>query len=87
MYLIHYRHIPFRESKLTRILESSIGGNAKTTIVCTVSPLMTEETMSTLKVIFTLTFITGISVFTLLCFHLLYVHVCACNILSLQAGQ
>ena len=44
------RHIPFRESKLTRLLESSIGGNAKTTVVCTVSPFMTEETISTLKV-------------------------------------
>lgn len=48
-----FRHIPFRESKLTRILESSIGGNAKTTIVCTVSPFLTDETMSTLKVMCT----------------------------------
>lgn len=56
MHFLHYRHIPFRESKLTRILESSIGGNAKTTIVCTVSPFLTEETMSTLKVTFVLAF-------------------------------
>jgi centromeric protein E len=44
------RYIPFRESKLTRILQNSLGGNAKTSIVCTVSPLASEETMNTLKV-------------------------------------
>ncbi|KAG5530263.1 hypothetical protein RHGRI_030584 [Rhododendron griersonianum] len=31
-------HIPFRDSKLTRILQSSLGGNAKTAIICTMSP-------------------------------------------------
>ncbi|CAL5060975.1 unnamed protein product [Urochloa decumbens] len=31
-------HIPYRDSKLTRILQSSLGGNAKTAIICTMSP-------------------------------------------------
>lgn len=31
-------HIPFRDSKLTRILQSSLGGNARTAIICTMSP-------------------------------------------------
>ncbi|EPS64209.1 hypothetical protein M569_10571, partial [Genlisea aurea] len=31
-------HFPFRDSKLTRILQSSLGGNARTAIICTMSP-------------------------------------------------
>lgn len=31
-------HIPYRDSKLTRILKSSLGGNARTAIICTLSP-------------------------------------------------
>ncbi|TMX01445.1 hypothetical protein EJD97_024485 [Solanum chilense] len=31
-------HIPFRDSKLTRILQNSLGGNARTAIICTMSP-------------------------------------------------
>ncbi|KAI3464881.1 hypothetical protein Pfo_021544 [Paulownia fortunei] len=31
-------HIPYRDSKLTRILQNSLGGNAKTAIICTMSP-------------------------------------------------
>ncbi|GFP94520.1 kinesin-like protein nack1 [Phtheirospermum japonicum] len=31
-------HIPYRDSKLTRILETSLGGNARTAIICTMSP-------------------------------------------------
>ncbi|MQL71486.1 hypothetical protein Taro_003773 [Colocasia esculenta] len=31
-------HIPYRDSKLTRILQSSLGGNARTAIICTLSP-------------------------------------------------
>ncbi len=43
--------IPYRDSKLTRILKSSLGGNALTSIVCAVSPASgsREETVSTLK--------------------------------------
>lgn len=32
-------HIPYRDSKLTRILQNSLGGNARTAIICTVSPV------------------------------------------------
>ncbi|CAH8546973.1 unnamed protein product [Heterobilharzia americana] len=43
-------HIPYRESKLTRLLQDSLGGRTKTSIIATVSPSMTslEETLSTL---------------------------------------
>lgn len=33
-------HVPFRESKLTRLLQPSLGGNSKTAIVCCISPGM-----------------------------------------------
>jgi regulator of replication initiation timing len=44
-------HIPFRDSKLTRLLQDSLGGNTKTLFVATVSSsaLAFEETLSTLK--------------------------------------
>lgn len=44
-------HIPYRDSKLTRILQPSLGGNARTAIICTITPasLHAEETISTLK--------------------------------------
>uniref|UniRef100_A0A0K2SWZ0 Kinesin-like protein n=2 Tax=Lepeophtheirus salmonis TaxID=72036 RepID=A0A0K2SWZ0_LEPSM len=43
-------HIPYRDSKLTRILQESLGGNAKTTIVICASPASynESETKSTL---------------------------------------
>ncbi|KAL5557934.1 hypothetical protein UlMin_034145 [Ulmus minor] len=31
-------HIPYRDSKLTRILQNSLGGNARTAVICTLSP-------------------------------------------------
>ncbi|XP_031380257.1 kinesin-like protein KIN-7F [Punica granatum] len=31
-------HIPYRDSKLTRILQNSLGGNARTAMICTMSP-------------------------------------------------
>ena len=44
-------HIPFRNSKLTRLLQDSLGGTAKTRVVATLSPssLNFLETISTLK--------------------------------------
>ncbi|XP_076240537.1 kinesin-like protein Klp61F [Calliopsis andreniformis] len=43
-------HIPYRESKLTRLLQESLGGCTKTSIIATVSPasINLEETLSTL---------------------------------------
>lgn len=40
--------VNFRDSKLTRILQSSLGGNALTAIICAVTPASLEETHSTL---------------------------------------
>ncbi|CAK7347391.1 unnamed protein product [Dovyalis caffra] len=44
-------HIPYRDSKLTRILQPALGGNAKTSIICTVAPeeLHIDETKGTLQ--------------------------------------
>uniref|UniRef100_A0A0R3S3J5 Kinesin-like protein n=1 Tax=Elaeophora elaphi TaxID=1147741 RepID=A0A0R3S3J5_9BILA len=44
-------HVPYRESKLTRILQDSLGGRTITTIVSTLSPASTniEESISTLE--------------------------------------
>jgi len=46
----HSPHIPYRESKLTRLLQDSLGGRTKTCIIATISPSKTsiEETLSTL---------------------------------------
>ncbi len=43
-------HVPYRESKLTRLLQESLGGRAKTSIIATVAPTASnyEETLSTL---------------------------------------
>ncbi|KAL2083650.1 hypothetical protein ACEWY4_021423 [Coilia grayii] len=44
-------HVPYRESKLTRILQDSLGGRTKTSIIATISPasINLEETLSTLE--------------------------------------
>ncbi|KAL5506186.1 hypothetical protein EMCRGX_G007780 [Ephydatia muelleri] len=45
------RHIPYRESKLTRILQDSLGGNCKTTLIATINPSVNfyTETFNTLS--------------------------------------
>ena len=44
-------HIPYRDSKLTRLLEDSLGGNCKTTMMAMISPTHEAfaESVSTLK--------------------------------------
>ncbi|KAK4420079.1 Kinesin-like protein KIN-12B [Sesamum alatum] len=45
------RHIPYRDSKLTFLLQESLGGNAKLAMICAVSPSQSckSETLSTLR--------------------------------------
>lgn len=44
-------HIPYRESKLTRLLEDSLGGNTRTCLIATLSPTIDhlDDSISTLK--------------------------------------
>ena len=43
-------HVPYRDSKLTRLLQDSLGGNSKTLMIANVSPSDDlEETLNTLK--------------------------------------
>lgn len=46
-----HNHIPYRDSKLTRILQDSLGGSTKTAIITTISPakICLEETLSALE--------------------------------------
>jgi hypothetical protein len=43
--------VPYRDSKLTRLLQESLGGNALTVMIATVSPagVNYDETLSTLQ--------------------------------------
>ncbi|EPZ33429.1 Kinesin, motor region domain-containing protein [Rozella allomycis CSF55] len=45
------KHIPYRDSKLTRLLQDSLGGNSKTLMIATLSPASYnyDETLSTLR--------------------------------------
>ncbi|XP_011502024.1 PREDICTED: major antigen-like [Ceratosolen solmsi marchali] len=42
------KYINFRDSKLTRLLQASLGGNAMTVIICAITPVAYEETQCTL---------------------------------------
>ena len=44
-------HVPYRDSKLTRILQDSLGGNSKTLMICCVSPsiLNFNESVNSLR--------------------------------------
>lgn len=46
-----HRHVPYRDSKLTRLLKDSLGGNCQTIMIANVSPssLTYEDTYNTLK--------------------------------------
>ena len=45
------KHVPYRDSKLTRILQDSLGGNSRTSMIACCSPAESdyEETLNTLK--------------------------------------
>ena len=44
-------HIPYRDSKLTRLLKESLGGNSQTTMIitCSMDIKSLDETLSTLR--------------------------------------
>ena len=44
-------HVPYRDSKLTRVLQESLGGNSQTTLIITCSPsnINASESLSTLR--------------------------------------
>mmetsp|Transcript_43650 Transcript_43650/g.100706 ORF Transcript_43650/g.100706 Transcript_43650/m.100706 type:complete len:911 (+) Transcript_43650:47-2779(+) len=48
---LHRSHVPYRDSKLTRMLQDSLGGNSRTLMLACVSPSMYNmaETLNTLK--------------------------------------
>ncbi|KAG2809097.1 Kinesin heavy chain [Phytophthora cactorum] len=47
----HITHVPYRDSKLTRVLQESLGGNSRTNLIINVSPssFNASETISTLR--------------------------------------
>lgn len=44
-------HVPYRDSKLTRLLQDSLGGNTKTVMIANIGPAdyNFDETLSTLR--------------------------------------
>lgn len=52
-------HIPYRDSKLTRILQESLGGNARTTIIICCSPASFNEAETKSTLDFGRRFVTG----------------------------
>ena len=46
----HSQHVPYRDSKLTRLLQDSLGGNTKTVMIAALSPAdyNYDESLSTL---------------------------------------
>lgn len=59
--------VPYRDSKLTRLLQDSLGGNSKTVMIATVSPCNSsyDETLSTLKYASRAKYITNVPVINL----------------------
>ena len=45
------KHIPYRDSKLTRLLQDCLGGNCKTSLIATITPVSASytESLNTLK--------------------------------------
>jgi kinesin family protein 4/21/27 len=44
-------HVPYRDSKLTRLLQEGLGGNSRTLFIACISPADTslDETLNTLR--------------------------------------
>lgn len=47
-----FKHVPFRDSKLTRVLTNSLSGNAQTTLVACISPSAAQYDESLLTLLF-----------------------------------
>ena len=45
-------HVPFRNSKLTRLLQPSLSGNARISVICTINPDPSAITESTSTLLF-----------------------------------
>lgn len=45
------KYINFRDSKLTRLLQASLGGNTMTAIICAVTQAALDETRHTLSLV------------------------------------
>ncbi|KAF0684468.1 Aste57867_23564 [Aphanomyces stellatus] len=43
------KHIPFRDSTLTRLLQDSLGGRTRTVVIATINGLATDETIRTIQ--------------------------------------
>lgn len=43
VFLFQKSHVPYRDSKMTRILQDSLGGNCRTTIIICCSPSVYNE--------------------------------------------
>ncbi|RHZ17115.1 hypothetical protein DYB37_003140 [Aphanomyces astaci] len=43
------KHIPYRDSSLTRLLQDSLGGNTRTVLIATITPRASDETLRTIQ--------------------------------------
>jgi hypothetical protein len=75
----HSGHVPYRDSKLTRLLRDSLGGRTKTCIIATVSPTVQcqEETISTLDYAHRCVECLGVQLYDVMMCHI-YTCVCVC---------
>lgn len=50
--MVYSDHVPFRNSKLTRMLQPSLSGNARISVICTINPDPSAVTESTSTLLF-----------------------------------